>query len=70
MIILFILAVLLICLLEGVPLIKKGLWPELGTLGFLIGTAIFLGIAKILEIPTPLNWLQQLLSPVGEGILK
>lgn len=70
MLILLILAVFLICLFEGVPLIKKGLWRELGTLGFLIATAIYLGITDIAELPTPINWLQQLLNPVGEVIFK
>jgi len=69
MIILFFLATILICLIEGVPLIKKGLWRELCTFSFLIGIAFFLVIAKKMDIP-PVGWLQHLLGPVGEAIFK
>lgn len=69
MILLFFLVTILICLVEGVPLIKKGLWRELGTFSFLIGIAFFLVIAKKMDIP-PVGWLQQLLGPVGEALLK
>lgn len=70
MIAMFILAVILICLYEGGPLIKKRLWRELGAFGVLIGSAAWLGIAKILGISTPVNWLEQLLGPIGKMILK
>ncbi len=69
MIILFFLATILIGLVEGVPLVKKGLWRELGTFSFLIGTALLLVIAKKMDIP-PVGWLQQLLDPVGEALFK
>lgn len=68
-IILFFFAVILICLVEGIPLVKKGLWRELGTLGVLIGTAVLLGIVKIMGVSS-VGWLQQLLGPVGEAVLK
>lgn len=70
MLTLFVLAVILICLVDGVPLVKKRLWRELGAFGVLLGIAIFLFIANKLEMPTPVDWLQQMLAPVGEAILK
>ena len=69
MMVLFFLVVILVFWVEGVPLIKKGLWRELGAVSFLIAAAIFLGIAKIMEI-SPVRWLHQLLGPVGEVIFK
>lgn len=69
MMILFFLAVIFIFLLEGVPLIKKGQWRELGTFSFLIAIAFLIGIAKKMDIP-PVGWLQQLFGPVGEAIFK
>lgn len=67
---LFILAVVLIFLYDGLPLIKKGLWRELYTMGAIIGLAAYLGIAKTLELSTPFNWLEGLLSPVGTMIFR
>lgn len=70
MITLFILAIIFIFTIEGIPLIKKGLWRELGVFCFLLGIAVSIGIAKGLGVPTPIEWLQQLLGPIGMAILK
>lgn len=65
MITLLILPVLFFCLVDSIELVKKKLWRELVTMGFLIGTAVFFVIAKKLNIPTPVDILQILLKPVG-----
>ncbi len=70
MLALFILTVILIFLYEGVPLWKKRLWPELGTLGALTGVAAYLYIARVLGMTTPVDWLEMLLSPLGKIIFK
>ena len=70
MIVLFILAVILIFLYDGVPLLKKRLWRELGTIGVLVGAASYLCIVDILGMSTPVNWLEQLLSPIGKILFK
>lgn len=70
MIVFLIVAVVLICLAEVPPLVKKKLWKELTTFGFIIGAAIFLGIVELLTSTTPVEWLEQLLIPVGEAMLK
>lgn len=67
---LFLLAAILIGLFDGIPLIKAKQWRELGTFGALMGTALYLGISKLLNLSTPVNWLHQLLSPIGEAIYK
>lgn len=68
--ILIILAAIIIVLAEGVPLFKKRLWRELGVLFFLTVLAVFIGIAKELDITSPAMWLHQLIGPVGEVIFK
>lgn len=70
MVVFLIVAVILICLIEVPHLLKGGLRKELATLGFIIGIAVFLGIAKILDFTTPVEWLEQLLVPVGEAMFK
>lgn len=70
MIAVFILAVVLIFLYDGLPLLKRKLWRELGVMGILIGSATYLGITEILGMTTPVHWLEQLLGPIGEIIFK
>lgn len=70
MISLFILVAILICLFEGGALLNKKMWRELGVVGVLMGAALSLGITKLLGLSTPVNWLHQLLSPLGETIFK
>lgn len=66
MLAMFILAVLLISLYEGLPLLKRRLWRELGAVGLLIGAAVYLGIAELWGMSTPLGLLEQLLGPIGK----
>lgn len=63
-------AAILICLLDGVPLVKNKQWRELGTLGFLIVAAILLLVVNKINIPSPIEVLQQLLSPIGKFVFK
>lgn len=70
MIVWFTLAVILISLHEGMPLLKRRLWRELGTLGLINISATYLAIAELLGMSTPLNWLEQLLSPIGKMIFR
>jgi len=63
---LFVITTSLILLYEGVPLIKKKLWRELSVLGVLLGSATYLAIAGMLQLSTPLNWLEYLLGPFGK----
>ena len=61
---------ILIFLYDGIPLWEKRLWRELGVLGVLIGAAAYLNIAAMLGMTTPVNWLEQLLGPIGRMIYK
>lgn len=70
MIIFFILSIILIFLIDGMPLIKKKLWTELTTFSFLIGFAILFAIMSKLEIPNPINWMSYILEPIGKAVLK
>lgn len=63
-------AAIIICIVEGVPLLKKRQLRELATFGFLIGIAVFLGIEKKLGMPTPFELLDQLLRPLGKTVLR
>lgn len=67
---LLILAAVLIGLIEGRPLFKKGMWRELAALTFLIGAGLFFLVTKKLGLPTPVEWLQQLVGPIGEAVYK
>ena len=70
MIALFLLAVVYIGLYEGLPLFKRKLWRELGAVGLLLGSSVYLAVAETLGMSTPLNWLEQLLGPVGRMIFR
>lgn len=59
-----------IALLEGIPLIKKKSWKELTTLVILLLIAIILVIEKLLEIPTPISIINNLLYPFGKAIFR
>lgn len=70
MIILLAVSGILIMLYEGIPLLRKKLWRELVTVGILIASAIFLGIAEMLGVTMPIPWLEQLVGPLGQTIFK
>ncbi|VBB05145.1 Hypothetical protein LUCI_0352 [Lucifera butyrica] len=70
MTLLLILAGLLTAVYEGLPLFRKRLWRELAILGLLLGSAGLLGIVQVLGLSTPLNWLEQILGPVGRQFFK
>ncbi len=55
---------------EGIPLIKKKMWKELITLISLIAIAILLVIENLLDIPTPINFINNLLYPFGKTIFR
>lgn len=57
-----------ICLIEGIPLAYKKMWKEFITVLLLLVIAILLGLVKLLEIPTPLDALENILSPMGRFI--
>lgn len=65
MIIILIITVLLIFLMEGITLIKKKLWKELTTVGFILFIAIFLEIGENWAIITPINLIKKFLEPIG-----
>lgn len=55
---------------EGIPLVQKKSWKELTTLISLLVIALFLVIIKILNIPTPLQIVENLLYPFGRAIFR
>lgn len=55
---------------EGIPLVKKKLWKEFITLIFLTLIIIILLIIKILNLPTPLEIIENLLYPLGKTIYR
>lgn len=63
-------AIIVIFIFEGVPLIRKKLWKELGVFCMLMGLAAFWGMAKSFNLDTPVEWLQDWLGPIGEKVLK
>lgn len=70
MIIYLILALIIICLYDGVRLIKTRLWRELITMGLLITIAVLIVVFKKFHMPTLVDVLHQLLRPVGEVIFR
>ncbi|EDK32391.1 hypothetical protein [Clostridium kluyveri] len=66
MITIIITAALLICVLEGIPLFKKKMWKELLSMGFILLISLLLEISKILNIITPINFIEQLFKPLGK----
>lgn len=65
-----IIAIILIYVLEGRPLIKSKQWKEFVTMGFLLGIALLLVVGKMINILSPLGFLDKLLFPIGKSILK
>lgn len=61
---------ILIFIFEGMPLIKQKKRNELIVFGVLIGLALLIGIGKPLGLPTPIELLNQWLSPIGKAIFK
>jgi hypothetical protein len=59
-----------IAFIEGIPLVKKKMWKEFVTLMFILLIAILLVVEKLFDIPTPVNILNNLLSPFGKIIFK
>lgn len=59
-----------IAFIEGVPLIKKRMWKELNTLIILLLIAIFLVITKLLNLPTPLKIMDNLIYPFGKKVFR
>lgn len=59
-----------IAFIEGLPLMKKRMWKELITLLILLLTSIILAGEKVLNIPNPVNLINNLLQPFGKIIFK
>lgn len=70
MLLILILVSMIIGLIEGIPLVQQKMWRELATITVIIIIAVFLGIVKILGMPTPIHILKDLLSPLGKAIFK
>ncbi len=70
MTILFILTVVFISLFEGIPLVKNKQWGELVMVSFLITVSVYLGIAKLRNWSTPIQWLEQLLDPLATTLFR
>lgn len=60
----------IIIFFEGLPLIKQKMKKEFITLITLLIIAILLVVLNMLGIPTPLNILYKLLSPIGRTIYR
>ncbi|MFL0195040.1 hypothetical protein ACJDU8_05535 [Clostridium sp. WILCCON 0269] len=61
-----IIAVLSICVLEGIPLIKKRMWKELLSMSLILLISLSLEISKKLGIITPINFIEKLFKPLGK----
>lgn len=64
------LAIILIYILQGLPLIKNKKWKELFTFTLLLVIALLLGAGKKLGIRTPVLLLDQFLSPFGKMLFQ
>lgn len=60
----------IIYIIEGVPLKKKRQWKELITVILLIFIAIFLVGLKKLDMPNPINILENIIGPVGKKVFR
>lgn len=56
--------------IEGIPLYRKKMWKEFAALISLLIIALSLEMAKVLDLPTPIKLLEDLLSPIGRSILR
>lgn len=70
MLITILLAIILIYIVDGRPLIKNKQWKEFSAMGFLLGISLLLVIGKTLNILSPLGLIDKLLSPLGKAIIK
>lgn len=70
MLLVTILAIILIFIAEGFPMIRNKRWKELTTLGLLLGIALLLTIGNKLGIPSPVALIYELLSPFGKAIFQ
>lgn len=68
MLMLLILAVIFICIIEIIPLVKKGSWKELAVYCSILALAVLLLLGKKLELPTPIKLMYQIVSPIGKII--
>lgn len=59
-----------IILIEGIPLVRKKQWKEFYTLISLLSIALALGIMKTIGMTSPIQFLQNLLYPLGKTIFK
>jgi energy-coupling factor transporter transmembrane protein EcfT len=64
------LAIVLIFIVDGLPLIKNKQWKEFATMGLLLGISLLLVIGKMLNILSPLSFIDKLLGPLGRTVLK
>lgn len=60
-----VISILLICILEGIPLMKKKMWKELLSVGSILLICLSLQIGKNLGIMTPINLIEKLFEPLG-----
>jgi hypothetical protein len=67
---LLILLTVFVSLIEGLPLLRQKRRKELVTFTILIGITLLIGIGKTIGLPTPIEWLNRWLRPVGEAIFK
>lgn len=70
MILIVILAIIIICAVEGPGLIRNGLRKELSILAILLGIALLLAIGKKLGMPAPLSLVNNLISPLGKSFFQ
>lgn len=70
MIVAFIIAAILILFHDILPSLRKRRWQELKIIAIIMGFAAYLGITPLLKISTPINWVWQLLGPIGKMIFK
>jgi hypothetical protein len=66
--VILILAVFLIFLFEGIPLIKKRMWNELTTVVLLLLIAAIMQIGKSLNMASLINIIERLFEPIGKMI--
>lgn len=70
MLLVILLAITIVCMVEGFPLYGKKQWKELATLGLLLGIALLLGIGYKLGIQGPIALMDEWLNPLGKAIFQ
>lgn len=58
-------AIVIILIADGIPLVKKRQWAEFLTLIVLVSVSVTLLILKYINIPTPLKILNNMLKGLG-----